>query len=53
MFYWAMVFLAVALITGLFGFGTLAAGTAELIFSIFVAISIATLIIGVIQKSKD
>jgi uncharacterized membrane protein YtjA (UPF0391 family) len=49
MLYWAMVFLVIAIIAALFGFGVVASAAAEIakiLFFIFVVIFVITLIMG-------
>ncbi|WP_084794525.1 DUF1328 domain-containing protein [Pseudoponticoccus marisrubri] len=48
MLYWALMFLAVALIAGLFGFGgiaTASAGIAQILFFLFLALFVVALIV--------
>jgi uncharacterized membrane protein YtjA (UPF0391 family) len=50
---WTLIFLVVALIAGVFGFGGIAsasAGIAQILFGIFVALFIASLIFGALRK---
>lgn len=52
MLYYSVVFMAIALIAALFGFGSLAAGSAsiaQLLFFIFMVIAVATFIFGIIR----
>jgi len=49
MLYWAMVFLVIALVAGLFGFGGIyvaAAGIAKILFFVFLVLFIVSLIAG-------
>ncbi|HEX4488039.1 MAG TPA: DUF1328 family protein [Terriglobales bacterium] len=49
MLYWAVVFLVVALIAGVLGFGGVAiaaAGIAKLLFYVFVVVFLVTLVMG-------
>jgi uncharacterized membrane protein YtjA (UPF0391 family) len=49
MLYWAVVFLVVALVAGVLGFGgvaVMAAGMAKLLFYIFLVIFLVTLVLG-------
>lgn len=53
MLYYALVFLAVALIAALFGFGGIAsasAGIAQVLFFIFIALFVITVIARVLQR---
>lgn len=53
MLYWALVFLVVALVSGLLGFGGLAstaAGIAQVLFGIFLIIFLVTLVMGVASR---
>lgn len=46
---WALAFLAIAIIAGLFGFGVIAtasAGIAQLIFFVFIALFVLSLVFG-------
>lgn len=52
---WAITFLIVALIAALFGFGGIAsasAGIAQILFFIFIALFVVTLIMRVIRSSS-
>ncbi len=52
MLYWTLIFLVVALIAGLFGFGGIAsasAGIAKILFAIFIVLFLASLIFGAIR----
>ncbi len=52
MLYWTLVFLAVALVAGLFGFGGIAsasAGIAKVLFAIFLVLFLVSLVFGVIR----
>ena len=54
MLYWTLIFLVVALIAGLFGFGGIAsasAGIAKVLFGIFLVLFLLSLIFGVIRGS--
>lgn len=54
MFYWALVFMIVAIITAIFGFGGPAiaiAGIAKLLFVTFLVAFIITLITGMTRRS--
>jgi uncharacterized membrane protein YtjA (UPF0391 family) len=49
---WTLVFLGVALVAGLFGFGGIAsvsAGMVKVLFTVFVVLFVASLIFGVIR----
>lgn len=55
MLYWAVVFLAVALVAALFGFGgiaTAAAGIAKLLFFLFVIIFVVMLVLGLMSRGR-
>lgn len=50
---WAAIFLVIALIAAVFGFGGIAAGAAEIakiLFFLFLAIFVAALILGVMRR---
>ncbi len=50
---WALVFLIIAIIAAIFGFGVLAAasaGIAKILFYIFIAIFVITLIAGLARR---
>jgi uncharacterized membrane protein YtjA (UPF0391 family) len=53
MLYWALVFLVIALIAGLLGFGGVAStavGIAQVLFFIFLVIFAVTLVMGVLSR---
>ena len=53
MLHYAIVFLVIALIAALFGFGGIAAGAVEIakiLFFIFIVIFLATLLLGVFRR---
>jgi uncharacterized membrane protein YtjA (UPF0391 family) len=53
MLYWAIVFLVIALVAALFGFGGIAvaaAGIAKVLFFLFVIIFVVTLIMGLMRR---
>ena len=55
MLYWALVFLAVALIAGLLGFGgvsTAAAGFAQILFVLFLVLFLASVIAGLMRRGR-
>lgn len=55
MLHYAVVFLVVALVAALFGFGGIAAGAvviAKILFFVFVALAVVTFIISVVRKDK-
>jgi uncharacterized membrane protein YtjA (UPF0391 family) len=55
MLYWAVVFLIIALVAALFGFGGIAvaaAGIAKLLFFLFVIIFVVTLIMGLMRRRR-
>jgi len=54
MLYWALVFLAVALVAALFGFGgvaSTAAGFAKILFFIFLVLFLVSLVFGGLRRS--
>jgi Protein of unknown function (DUF1328). len=56
MLYWTIVFLIIAFVAGLFGFGaiaTAAAGMAQILFFIFLVIFFVTLIIGLLRRRRS
>jgi uncharacterized membrane protein YtjA (UPF0391 family) len=53
MLYWALVFLVIALIAALFGFGVIAsaaAGVAKILFFIFLVVFVISLIMGLSRR---
>jgi len=49
---WTLIFLVVALVAGLFGFGGIAsasAGMAEVLFAIFLVLFVASLVPGIVR----
>jgi uncharacterized membrane protein YtjA (UPF0391 family) len=55
MLYWAVVFLVIALVAALFGFGGIAvaaAGIAKVLFFLFVIIFVVTLIMGLMRHRR-
>jgi uncharacterized membrane protein YtjA (UPF0391 family) len=53
MLYWAVVFLVIALVAALFGFGGIAvaaAGIAKVLFFLFVIIFVVTLMMGLMRR---
>lgn len=53
MLHYAAVFFVIALIAALFGFGGIAAGAVEIakiLFFIFLAITVITLVIGLVKR---
>jgi uncharacterized membrane protein YtjA (UPF0391 family) len=53
MLYWAAVFLVIALVAALFGFGGIAAGAVEIakiLFFVFLIIFLVTLVIGLVGR---
>jgi uncharacterized membrane protein YtjA (UPF0391 family) len=53
MLYWAAVFLVIALVAALFGFGGIAAGAVEIakvLFFVFLIIFAVTLVLGLIGR---
>ena len=56
MLYWTLIFLVVALVAGLFGFGGIAsasAGIAKILFAIFLVLFLVSLIFGVVRGADD
>ncbi|HYZ30762.1 MAG TPA: DUF1328 domain-containing protein [Crenalkalicoccus sp.] len=54
MLYWTLIFLVIALVAGLFGFGGIAAasaGIAKILFGIFLILFLVSLIFGVIRRT--
>jgi uncharacterized membrane protein YtjA (UPF0391 family) len=54
MLYWTLIFLVIALVAGLFGFGGIAvasAGIAKILFAIFLVLFVVSLIFGVVRKA--
>lgn len=54
MLHYAVVFLVIALVAALFGFGGIAAGAVEIakiLFFIFVILAVVTFIISLVRKS--
>jgi uncharacterized membrane protein YtjA (UPF0391 family) len=55
MLYWAVVFLIVALVAAVFGFGGIAsaaAGIAKLLFFLFVIVFIVMLVLGLVSRGR-
>jgi uncharacterized membrane protein YtjA (UPF0391 family) len=53
MLYWTLVFLVVALVAGLFGFGgiaTASAGISKILFGIFIVLFLASLVVGAMRR---
>ena len=53
MLYWALVFFVVAIIAAVFGFGGIAsasAGIAQILFFIFLALFVITLVMRLVRK---
>jgi uncharacterized membrane protein YtjA (UPF0391 family) len=53
MLYWTLVFLVVALVAGLFGFGGIAsasAGIAKILFAVFILLFLASLVFGALRS---
>jgi uncharacterized membrane protein YtjA (UPF0391 family) len=51
---WALIFLAVALIAALFGFGGIAssaAGIAKLLFVLFLVVFVVSLVLGLVRRA--
>jgi uncharacterized membrane protein YtjA (UPF0391 family) len=56
MLYWALVFLVVAVIAALFGFGVIAsaaAGVAKILFFIFLVVFVISLIVGLSRRGTS
>ncbi len=54
MLYYAVVFLVIAIIAGVFGFGGIAAGAiaiAKILFFVFLVLFLASLIIGLARRT--
>jgi uncharacterized membrane protein YtjA (UPF0391 family) len=54
MLYWTLIFLVVALIAGLFGFGGVAsasAGIAKILFGIFIVLFLVSLVFGALRNT--
>lgn len=52
MLYWTLIFLVVALIAGLFGFGGIAsasAGIAQILFGVFILLFLVSLVVGAMR----
>jgi uncharacterized membrane protein YtjA (UPF0391 family) len=52
MLYWTLIFLVIALVAGLFGFGGIAsasAGIAKVLFAIFLVLFLVSLVVGVLR----
>jgi uncharacterized membrane protein YtjA (UPF0391 family) len=55
MLHYAVVFLVIALVAALFGFGGIAAGAVEIakiLFFVFVVLAVVTFIISLVRKGK-
>lgn len=53
MLYYAVVFLVIALVAALFGFGGIAAGAVEIakiLFFVFVVLAVVTFIVSLVRK---
>lgn len=53
MLYWTLVFLVVALVAGLFGFGGIASASADIakiLFGIFILLFLVSLIVGAVRR---
>lgn len=54
MLHYAVVFLVIALVAAIFGFGGIAAGAvgiAKILFFVFVAMAVVTFVLGLLKKS--
>lgn len=52
MLYWTLIFLVIALVAGLFGFGGIAsasAGIAKILFGIFLVLFLLSLVFGAVR----
>jgi uncharacterized membrane protein YtjA (UPF0391 family) len=52
MLYWALVFLVIALLAGLFGFGGIASafvGIAQILFGVFIVLFLVMLVVGALR----
>jgi uncharacterized membrane protein YtjA (UPF0391 family) len=52
MLYWSLVFLVIALLAGLFGFGGIASafvGIAQILFAVFIVLFLAMLVLGALR----
>ena len=55
MLYWAFVFLVVAVIAALFGFGGIAAaatGIAKILFFVFLGLFVLSLLVGLVRRPR-
>jgi uncharacterized membrane protein YtjA (UPF0391 family) len=55
MLHYAVVFLVIALVAALFGFGGIAAGAVEIakiLFFVFVVLAVVTFIVSLVRKGK-
>ncbi len=53
MLYWALVFFVVSVVAALFGFGNVAAGSADIariLFFVFVVLFVISLIMGLVRR---
>lgn len=53
MLYWTLVFLVIALVAGLFGFGgiaTASAGIAKILFGVFIVLFLVSLVFGALRS---
>ncbi|MDT3671110.1 MAG: DUF1328 domain-containing protein [Aromatoleum sp.] len=53
MLYYAAIFLVIALVAALFGFGGIASGAvgiAKILFYIFIVVALVSLVLGLIQR---
>lgn len=56
MLYWAVAFLVLAIIAAVFGFGGIAAGAttiAQVLFFVFLVVSLASLITGLARRHRQ
>lgn len=54
MLYWALMFLVIALVAGIFGFGGIAStatGMAQILFVIAIILFVVSLFVGVVRRS--
>ncbi len=53
MLYWALVFFVVSIVAALFGFGNIAAGSADIariLFFVFIVLFVISLIMGLVRR---
>ncbi len=55
MLYWALVFFIIAMVAALFGFGGIAAGAAtiaQVLFWVFLAVFLVSLVVGLVGRGR-